>query len=279
MKRFAEELVSATRAMAAALAPPRVARVVVPPPAGPDQAGSFCAVALEDGSVGLSYVLLADTWARLRATPPRAEGDVLALVEGFAGDDPAGRSLGLAAVNALTRHALDRAGYVPDLATNSLGSLRLEPGDSLGMIGLFPPLVPRARAQGIALTVLELKEELVVTEPGLTVTLDPGELTSCTHIVCTSTVLLNDTLEEIVELARGCKELVIIGPSAGFVPDPLFRRGVTAIGGAWVVDPPALLDRLARGERFGAASRKFSLRNDAAWPGLDELTRRATDQR
>lgn len=269
------------RRIAAAVGAPAIARVVVPPAdAGPEHHGSFCAVALADGSTGLAYVLERDSRRRLEALGAAAVGgEAVAAIAGFAGDDPAARSLGLAALNALSRHLYDRAGHVPDLASSSMGSFALGGADRLGMVGYFPPLVERARAAGTPLTVLELKEELVVTEPGLTVTLDPGELTSCTHIVCTSTVLLNDTLEEIVELARGCKELVIIGPSAGFVPDPLFRRGVTAIGGAWVVDPPALLDRLARGERFGAASRKFSLRNDAAWPGLDELTRRATDQR
>src|SRR5512134_852355 len=137
MKRFADELVAATRAMATVLAPPPVSRVVVPPPAAPGQAGCFCAVELEDGSVGLSYVLLADSWERLRAAPPRADRDVLALAEGFAGDDPAARSLGLAAVHAPTSPARDRAGYVPDLAPTPLGSLALEPGDSLGMIGFF----------------------------------------------------------------------------------------------------------------------------------------------
>jgi uncharacterized protein (DUF4213/DUF364 family) len=275
MHRFADELVAAARAVATALAPPRVARVVLPPPAGPARGGSFCAVELEDGSVGLSYVLLGDTRERLRAAPPLADRDVLELAEGFAGDDPAARCVGLAAVNALTRHALDRAGYVPDFATHSLGSLPLEPGDSLGMIGLFPPLVPRALAQGIQLTVLELKEELVREAPGLTVTLDPARLAGSSVIVCTSSVLLNDSLDAVLAAVRGCREFVIIGPSAGCIPDPLFARGVTSVGGAWVTQPATLLDRLARGEKWGDASRKFALHRDA-WPGRAEILRRAT---
>jgi uncharacterized protein (DUF4213/DUF364 family) len=202
---------------------------------------------------------------------------VLPLAEGFTRDDAAERSLGLAALNALTRHLLDRAGLTPDLATNSLGSLSLGTGDHLGMVGFFPPLVPRARELGVPLTVVELKEELVQEAPGFTVTLDPGRLALCNKVVSTSTVLLNDSLDTLVDSARGCREFVIIGPSAGCVPDPLFARGVTGIGGAWVSDPSTLMERAARGERWGDASRKFSLRRET-WPGIDELLRRAASR-
>jgi len=275
--RLAQELFDAARRIADALRPPAITRVLVPPAdAGPNHHGSFCAVQLADGSTGVAYIMLRDTRDRLQSVEPaRFVGrDALALGEGFTRSDPAARSLGLAALNALTRHLLDRAGFMPDLATNSLGSLALGPGDRLGMVGFFPPLVRRARDAGIPLTVLELKEELVHEGPGISVTLDPARLGDCTQIVSTSTVLLNDSLDALVSHARGCREFVVIGPSAGCVPDPLFARGVTGIGGAWVSDAPKFLERVERGERWGDASRKFSLRRDT-WPGLDELLRRA----
>ncbi len=124
------------------------------------------------------------------------------------------------------------------------------------------------------LTVVELKSELVQEAPGLTVTLDPARLADCSKIVCTSTALLNDSLDALLAHGRGAREFVIIGPSAGCAPDPLFARGVTGIGGAWVADASSLLARAERGERWGDATRKFSLRRDA-WPGLDEIIGRA----
>jgi len=274
----AAELVVIARRIAAVLCPPRVERVVVPTAElGPDQHGSFCAVALADGSTGLAYVLLEDTRARLRSIDPEALAgrDAATLAEGLTGGDPAIRSVALAAVNALTRHLFDAAGFAPDFATDSMGSLGLAPGDRLGMIGFFPPLVQRAREQGIPLTVVELRGDLVREVDGLTVTLDPSRLAGCTKVVSTSTVLLNGSLEELLRHVRGCRELVLIGPSAGCVPDPLFARGVTGIGGAWITDPERLMDRVARGERWGEATRKFSLRRDAGSPDLDELLRRA----
>ena len=270
--RLAQEIFDAARRIADALRPPPIARVFVPP--ADASHGSFCAVQLGDGSTGIAFIMLGDTRDRLQtAQPARFVGrDALALGEEFTRSDPAGRSLGLAALNALTRHLIDRAGFTPDLATNSLGSLALGPGDRLGMVGFFPPLVRRAREAGIPLTVLELKEELVQEGPGISVTLDPARLGDCTQIVSTSTVLLNDTLDGLMANARA-REFVVVGPSAGCVPDPLFARGVTGIGGAWVADPSLFLARVERGERWGDASRKFSLRRET-WPGLDELLRR-----
>jgi uncharacterized protein (DUF4213/DUF364 family) len=131
-----------------ALERPTVQCVVVPAAdLRPDQHGSFCADQLAGGSTGLAYVLLAETQPRLRALDVEAlpGREAIELAEWLTRDDPALRSVALAAVNALTRGLLDAARFTPDFATNSLGSLALAPGDRLGMVGFFPPLVARAR--------------------------------------------------------------------------------------------------------------------------------------
>ena len=192
------ELLELVEHAAAALPLPAVAQALFPPDRkGSGKTGEFCALRLADGSVGTAFVLLGDTLARLQQRAPdefvgKPAPEVARL---FAGDDSVERALGLAAINAVTQHVFRRAGYEPDLAADSLGSLQPEPGDRVGMIGFFPPLVERVRAQGLPLTVVELRAELVKEEPGLSVTLDPKRLASCNKIVCTSTVLLNDTLE------------------------------------------------------------------------------------
>src|SRR5574342_771573 len=158
------DLIAAARRIGEALRPPPVARVLLPAAEpGPEGRGEFCAVQLGDGSAGLAYVLLGDARERLAAIPAAslAGEDAAALARGLRGDDAAGRSLGLAALNALTRHLYQRAGFAPDLARDSLGDLALGPDDRLGMVGFFPPLVRRALEAGTSLLVLELKAELV----------------------------------------------------------------------------------------------------------------------
>ena len=269
----AAELLNLVEQAAASLALPRVAQAVFPPDRkGTGMTGEFCALRLADGSVGTAFVLLGDTLARLQERPPGefTGKPALEVARLFAGGDPVGRALGLAAINAVTQHVFRRAGYEPDLATNSLGSFRLGRGDRVGMIGYFRPLVERVRAQGLPLTIVELRAELVKEEPGLTVTLDPKRLASCNKIVSTSTVLLNDTLEDILGYCGHAEALALIGPSASCFPDPLFARGVTSMGGYWVLDADAFMRRAEALEPWGDAGKKSSVTR-SAYPGTHAL--------
>ena len=63
-------------------------------------------------------------------------------------------------MNALTRELFDRAGFVPPAATDSIGGLDPRPGEHIGMVGFFPPLVKQVTACGARLTVLELRADL-----------------------------------------------------------------------------------------------------------------------
>jgi uncharacterized protein (DUF4213/DUF364 family) len=268
-------LCGAARRIDAALGPARIRRIVLPPLADkPGKEGEFCAVQLDDGAVGLAFTLLDGTLAGLHARGAGAGRAALDLVRGFEAGDGAARALGLAAINALTRRLFDRAGFVPDDSIDSFGSLRLAPGDRLGMIGHFTPLIEQARALGVPVTVLELKAELVREEPGLLVTLDPARLAGCNKIVSTSTLLLNDTFERVSAAWRGAEAVAIVGPSAGCPPDPLFAAGVSAVGAAWIADADAFLGRVAAGEKWGATSRKVTL-TPQHYPGLDALLAKA----
>ena len=267
-------LCEAAQRIDAALGPAHVRRVVLPPRVDqPGKEGEFCAVQLDDGSVGLAFTLLDGTLAALHARGSEAGGAAMDLVRGYAAGDGAARALGLATINALTRRLFDRSGFLPDDAIDSFGALRLAPGDRLGMVGHFTPLIGQARALGIPVTVLELKPELVREEPGLVVTLDAQRLAGCNKIVSTSTLLLNDTFQVVSAAWRGAAAVAIVGPSAGCPPDPLFASGVSAVGTARVVDAEAFLARVAAGEKWGGTSRKVTL-VPRHYPGLDALLAR-----
>jgi len=266
----------------AALGPlPRVRALHLPPPAADgSREGEFCAIELDDGSLGLSFVLLGDALGALRGgadTAALAGMPALDLARRFIDATGARRTLGFAAVNALTRHLFDRAGYVPAPAGGSIGDLDLRPGDRLGMIGLFPPLVPQVLATGAALTVVELRADLAGPRDGWHVTLDAGELAGCNKILSTSTVLLNDTLDAVLDRCRHAERVALIGPGAGCLPDPLFARGVTLLGGSWIVDAVAFKAALTGGRPWGGSARKFAL-GAAGYPGFEPLLAKALDE-
>ncbi|WP_407277998.1 DUF364 domain-containing protein [Aromatoleum evansii] len=276
---FAETYLAQLERFAACGPLPRVRALHLPPATVdplPGDRGEFCALELDDGSLGLSYVLLDDTLARMRAGEggfALAGADALELARAYVGGSGIMRTLGFAAANALTRCFFDRAGYRPDTSADSIGGLDPQPGERIGMIGLFTPLIGRILKCGAQLTVVELKAELAGDRDGYRVTLDPAELAGCGKVLSTSTLLLNDTLDHMLGYCRDARWFAMIGPSAGCLPDALFARGVTLLGGSWVHDRAGFVDALRSGGERGEYARKFAIAANA-YPGFETLLAR-----
>jgi uncharacterized protein (DUF4213/DUF364 family) len=275
---FANDYLAQLEAFCAVAPAPRIKALHLPPSRGDtgDNRGEFCAVELADGSLGLSYVLFDDTLARLAAASDDdalAGADALTLARGYVHGQGIHKTIGFAVANALTRCLFDRAGFVPDASIDSIGHLRPEAGEQIGMIGFFKPLLGRILDSGARLVVVELNSELAGMAEGYEVTLDATRLTQCTQVVSTSTLLLNDTLDRMLGYCHAARRFAMIGPSAGCLPDALFARGVTLLGGSWVLDRPAFLDALKSGEARGASARKVAL-TPQTWPGTAALMER-----
>ena len=261
---------------------PRVRALHLPPAeAAASKTGEFCALELDDGALGLSYVLLDHTLQRLIQSGG-GEGlvgmEALELARAFAApsgrahtasQDPAQalrRTLGFAACNALSRTVMGRMGFAPPRATDSIGGIAPQAGDHVGMVGLFSPLLKQVTAAGARLTVVELNPDYAGQYDGYHVTLDAAELQGCNKVLSTSTILLNHTVDNMLAQCRGAERIVLIGPSAGCVPDPLFARGVTLMGGSWITDRAGFIDALRRGDPWSAFAYKFAL-TASDWPG------------
>ena len=236
---------------------------------------AFCAVELADGSVGLAYLDLGDSRERLVCMDLSrfAGADALQVIAGCATSDQVQRILGFATANALTRWFFDRVGFVPPDSADSIGGLQLGPGAKVGMVGMFVPLVERIVAAGADLTVLELPPEQPGEWGGWRVTLDASDLADRQQVLCTSTVLLNDSLESVLAACKAAGEFALIGPGASGLPDPLFARSVTRLGGSWITDGSGVIDALRSGRSWTTHSRKFDLAR-ADYPGMQSLLHR-----
>jgi len=263
---------------------PRVRAVHLPPwPGSGSKDGEFGAVELDSGALGLSYLLLDDTLAALAGHagtggstlghPAVLGSDALALARRWRDGQGAGRALGFAAVNALSRHILDREGRVPPDAPDSIAGLDPQPGEHIGMVGLFPPLLKQVAACGAHLTVLELRADLLPAYPDLHVTLDPAALHRCSKVLLTSTVLLNDTLDTVLQHCRHAHTVAMIGPGAACLPEPLWARGVTVLGGTWIEDGAGFAQALRDGAPWGRFARKVVWRQADARPPPATLAR------
>jgi uncharacterized protein (DUF4213/DUF364 family) len=124
--------------------------------------------------------------------------------------------------------------------------------------------------------VLELKAHLAGEHEGYRVTLDAKELSACSKVISTSTLLLNDTLDDMLVHCRNARWFAMVGPSAGCLPDALFARGVTLLGGNWIRDRQGFVAALTSGAPHSEFTSKYALSANG-YPGWRELIRRAAD--
>ena len=275
---FASEYLGQLAAFSEQCPLPRVRALHLPPPQPVDgHAGEFCAVELMDGSLGLAYVRLDDTLAQLRQGSDAfgiAGAGALEVARRFVNDTGPGRVIGFATANAISRCLFDRAGFRPADSSDSIGQMEPQAGESIGMIGLFRPLLARVLKSGALLTVVELKANLTGERDGYRVTLDARELATCSKVISTSTLLLNDTLDDMLAQCRNARWFAMVGPSAGCLPDALFARGVTLLGGSWIKDRQGFVAALTSGAPHSEFTSKFALTPDG-YPGWRELVQRA----
>jgi uncharacterized protein len=64
-------------------------------------------------------------------------------------------------------------------------------------------------------------------------------------LIITGTTLINNTLDELLSLAKPNADIVIVGPTASMLPDAFFRRGVKTLGGVIVTEPDRVLNVIA----------------------------------
>jgi len=240
---------------------PPIAEIFLPPfyRGGQPKDAQFMAICLEGGATGISFVLLPDKKME-EYTALQPHDFVAKSPRGFAlefdSDDPVKEMIGLASINAICQHVMREAKFAVDSATDSLGLVSVSPGDRIGMVGLFSGLMKTINNSGAELIVIEKNERLIKRFPDLPITLDATELRTCNKILCTSTTILNNSLDEILAQCSADAFVSVIGPTAGYFPDPLFARGVDVVGGRMVKNGGLFMRLLAEGNRWGEATQR-----------------------
>jgi uncharacterized protein len=268
------ELIHLCERAARTLDLPLISRVYMPEPRpAADKDTEFGIVVLEDGSAGLYYAWMGAAQAGMNeryAAREFAGMEPIELAQLFLADNEADRSIGLAAINAISQFTFRKTNYILNRVSNSMGELNAVLGDHIGMIGYFPSLVTRLREQKVRVTVIEKKTAFIQKEDLVEVTLDINALKRCNKVLSTATVLLNDSVDELFEHTRNAETLVMLGPTAGFFPDPFFERGVSSIGGSSIIDADKAISGLSYDKGLGDNANKYII-NKSDYPGLDAM--------
>ncbi len=185
------------------------------------------------------------------------------------------RALGIAVLNALAHAAVERGGArhgEPLREADAFEAADIQPHERVVVVGAFAPFLRALRKLGADYLVLE-------KDPG---TLKPVELPffreaalaprivpQADVLLVTGTTLINDTLEDLLGLAKPSARIVVVGPTVTLIPDAFFDRGCDILGGVEVTDPDAFLDTLCEGGSgyhfFGKSARKVVLQRQSPY--------------
>ncbi|MEM2909581.1 MAG: DUF364 domain-containing protein [Nitrososphaerota archaeon] len=155
-------------------------------------------------------------------------------------------AIGIATINAASQSLIFgemRSRYNVILGNDALDTVSIKPSDSVVMVGAFPPYVKRLMQNVRELIVFDdnksaLMELGLPTEPGVSL---EKSLRNASVAIITGSAFVNKTIERLLELSSNAREVLVVGPSASMVPDPLFKRGATVVGGIRIMDVEGML--------------------------------------
>lgn len=240
----------------------------------PGTSCKFAAMQLADGTIGITYVALGDTFQQLQHH--RHELDELIgqspmhAVEWYGQSSDWQRAIGMAAINAISQTIFHAKPQLLTAAGSTADTLPFDQREHIGMVGYFPSLVKDFRTSGIRLTVIELDKSLVQQDRNFRVTSETAALADCDTVICTGTTLINHTIDNILDHCGNASQIHLLGPTTGCLPDPLFARGVTTIGGRRVVDPVRFLKHWQEQTNWNDCTQRYQITRDG-YPGVANI--------
>ncbi len=169
------------------------------------------------------------------------------------GDNGIRRAVGIAAMNALADTCWRRRPH-PDtelrLGIDAFDATEIRPGDQVVVVGAFVPFLRELKRRGQPFLVLE--QDPATLKPEELPFFRPAEqagsvVPEADVLLITGTTLINDTLEELLKLAKPAARVTMVGPTVSLLPDAFMRRGADILGTVRITAPDEFLETLAEG--------------------------------
>ena len=163
------------------------------------------------------------------------------------------RAAGIAAMNALADACWRRRPHPETelrLGIDAFDATEIRTRDKVVVVGAFVPFLRELKRRRQSFLVLErdaatLKpEELAFFRPANEA---PAVVPDADVLLITGTTLINDTLEELLRLAKPAARVTMVGPTVGLLPDAFLSRGADILGTVRITAPDEFLDVLAEG--------------------------------
>ena len=224
--------------------------------------GIYACVQLDSGAAGVAFRFpegegchrdagAAGSAGSVRETDRGARDDAWAgtaaaeLIPLLGGGNLVESALALATVSATWADAPENRAEAA-LPGDVLDHVDIRDGDRLCMVGCFLPVLQRLEGRGVEVVSVDERPR-----PGA---LPPEEietvLPSCQVALITATSLVNGTLEHLLELARSCRSVVLLGPSTPMLPRAFAGTPAGLLSGIRITRPSQVLEIVAAGGGF-----------------------------
>lgn len=217
----------------------------------------FTAVKLSTGSGGISYTPALEihhdpTRPPLQKEPqPRLKGMPVLDILASRDNSVLFRTVRLVVMNALAVPLHLQGRYRTIEGPDLLDLINLDRATKVAMVGAIIPFIGRLKdLPGLELKVIEKKSETLGEDARrFCVPLEETRqvLSECHIAVITGAAIANGTIDSLLDWKSPRALAIVVGPTASFVPDALFARGVAAVSGAVVTDPDLAVDMVSEG--------------------------------
>jgi uncharacterized protein (DUF4213/DUF364 family) len=163
------------------------------------------------------------------------------------------RAVGIAAMNALADTCWRRRPHPETelrLGIDAFEATEIRAGDKVVVVGAFVPFLRELKRRHQPFLVLE--QDPATLKPEELPFFRPAEQASSVVpeadvLLITGTTLINDTLEELLRLAKPTARVTMVGPTVSLLPDAFLRRGADILGTVRIIAPDEFLETLAEG--------------------------------
>jgi uncharacterized protein (DUF4213/DUF364 family) len=162
-------------------------------------------------------------------------------------------AMGVATLNALSQlilEAMDATDYPMIKEKDGFDLLRIQPNESVSIIGAFGPYIRRLKVMGNPFFIIE-KNPLTLRPDEMKYFKPESEMRSTLEksdvVIMTGTTIVNHTIDTILSLIKDGIRTAIIGPTASMIPDAFFKRGVHVMAGVRILDADLMIKILKQG--------------------------------
>jgi uncharacterized protein (DUF4213/DUF364 family) len=203
----------------------------------------YTAVTLSDGGIGLSYTHFEDKQSCMLINKhiDHEKQPAIKLLEKIKSDHPVERSMALALVNALNyKEAL---GFPEDRKNQIMfDHFKIGEGSFLAMVGFIGPLVDALKQRNASVEVLDASRGMGQKEEFYKRLANWADV-----LFLTSTSILNNTTEEILENLHPKVKAIMLGPSTPMVAAAFEHLPVHMLAGTVPLDKEKVLKAIRHG--------------------------------